>query len=64
MLAKALSKVAQLPRVYIVSQSDNKLKQCLLGTRRALSVVTQISAKGILTQSGGQIHSDVLLFIT
>merc|ERR1719447_570813 len=46
MLSKALSRVAQLPRLCLISQSDNKLKQRLLGTRRALSIGTQISSKG------------------
>jgi len=47
MLSKALSKVGHLPRVsLLISQSDNKLKQRLLGTRRALSVATLTSPKG------------------
>ena len=48
MLSKALSKVGQLPKVSLISQSDNKLNQCLLGRRRALSVGTQIFPKGNL----------------
>jgi len=46
MLSKALSKVGRLPRVCLISQSDNKLKQCVLAPRRALSVGTQIFPKG------------------
>ena len=47
MLSKALSKGAQVSLVHLVSQSENKFKQCILGTRRALSVGTRTASKGI-----------------
>ena len=38
MLSKALFKVAKLPKVCLITQSENKVKQCLLGSSRTLAV--------------------------
>ena len=44
MLSKALIKVAQLPKVCLKTQSENKVKQCLLGSSRTLAVDAQATS--------------------